>query len=378
MIGKSVKSMVLTFLVLTFMCGLGWAGTIKIGLMCPLTGSWASEGQDMEQIVELLAEDLNAQGGLLGKDVEIVVSDDGGDPRTAALSAQRLSTMGIAGVIGTYGSSVTEASQNIFDDFGIIQIANGSTAIRLTNKGLEKFFRTCPRDDEQGKVAVKTIDNMGFKRVAILHDNTTYAKGLAEEAKKLLADNDHIDVVFYDAMTPKEQDYNAILMKMKAAKPDMVFFTGYYPEAGLMLRQKMEMNWNVPFLGGDATNNPQLVEIAGKDAAKDFYFLSPPVPQDLDTPEAANFLKSYKKKYNAEPGSVWAVLSGDGFLALTTAIKNTKSTDPDKVAAYLHTKLKDMPGLTGKISFDNQGDRVGDLYRLYRVDANGAFVLQPK
>ncbi len=377
MIGKSVKSMVLALLVLTFMCGLSWAGTIKIGLMCPLTGSWASEGQDMKQIVELLAEDLNAKGGLLGQDVEIVVSDDGGDPRTAALSAQRLSTMGIAGVIGTYGSSVTEASQNIFDDFDIIQIANGSTAIRLTNKGLQKFFRTCPRDDEQGKVAVKTIENMGAKRVAILHDNTTYAKGLAEEAKKLLADNNQIDVVFYDAMTPKEQDYNAILMKMKAAKPDMVFFTGYYPEAGLMLRQKMEMNWNVPFLGGDATNNPQLVEIAGKDAAKDFYFLSPPVPQDLDTPEAANFLKSYKKKYNAEPGSVWAVLSGDGFLALTTAIAATKSTDPDKVAAYLHTKLKDMPGLTGKISFDGQGDRVGDLYRLYKVDANGDFILQP-
>jgi branched-chain amino acid transport system substrate-binding protein len=369
--------MVLAFLVLTFMCGFSWAGTIKIGLMCPLTGSWASEGQDMKQIVELLAEDLNAKGGLLGNDVEIVIGDDGGDPRTAALSAQRLSTMGIVAVIGTYGSAVTEASQNIFADFDIIQIANGSTSIRLTAKGLDKFFRTCPRDDEQGKVAVKTLESMGFKRIAILHDNTTYAKGLAEEAKKLLAPSS-AEVVFYDAMTPGERDYNSILMKMKATKPEVVFFTGYYPEAGLMLRQKMEMNWNVPFLGGDATNNPQLVEIAGKDAAKGFYFLSPPVPQDLDTPEADAFLKSYAKKYDSEPGSVWAVLSGDGFLAITTAIKNTKSTDPDVLAKYLHTGLKDMPGLTGKISFDNQGDRIGDLYRLYQVDANGAFILQPK
>jgi branched-chain amino acid transport system substrate-binding protein len=179
-------------------------------------------------------------------------------------------------------------------------------------------------------------------------------------------------------MTPGERDYNVTLMKMKSADPDLVFFTGYYPEAGLLLRQKMEMNWNVPFLGGDATNNPQLVEIAGKDAAKDYYFLSPPVPQDLDTPEARDFLKSYVKKYGTEPGSVWAVLSGDGFLAITTAIKNTKSTDSDKLADYLHTQLKDMPGLTGKISFDQHGDRVGDLYRLYKVDANGAFVLQPK
>jgi len=345
--------------------------------MCPLTGSWASEGQDMKQIVELLAEDLNAKGGLLGQDVEIVVSDDGGDPRTAALSAQRLSTQGIVAVIGTYGSSVTEASQNIYDDFDIIQLANGSTAIRLTQKGLTKFFRTCPRDDEQGKVAVKIINGMGFKRVAILHDNTTYAKGLADEAKKLLAANGQSDVVFFDAMTAGERDYNAILLKMKSANPDVVFFTGYYPEAGLLLRQKMEMNWKVPFIGGDATNNPDLVKIAGKDAAQGFYFLSPPVAQDLDTPEANAFLKNYKAKYAAAPGSVWAVLSGDDFLAITTAIKETKSTDPEVLATYLHTQLKDMPGLTGKLSFDNQGDRVGDLYRLYLVNAQGEFVLQP-
>ena len=368
--------MVLAFLFFTFAAGSGWAGTIKIGLMCPLTGSWASEGQDMKQIVELLADDINAKGGLLGKDVEIIVGDDGGDPRTAALSAQRLSTQGIVAVVGTYGSSVTEASQNIYDDFGIVQIANGSTAIRLTQKGLTKFFRTCPRDDEQGKVASKTITAMGFKRVAILHDNTTYAKGLADEAKKILTANGQSEVVFFDAMTAGERDYNAILLKMKSANPDVVFFTGYYPEAGLLLRQKMEMNWKVPFIGGDATNNPDLVKIAGKDAAQGFYFLSPPVPQDLDTPEAHAFLKSYTKKYAGTPGSVWAVLSGDGFLAITTAIKNTKSTDSEVLATYLHTQLKDMPGLTGKLSFDEQGDRMGDLYRLYQVNGQGEFVLQ--
>ena len=128
------------------------ADALKIGLMCPLTGSWASEGQDMKQIVQLLADQVNDQGGLLGKQVEIVVGDDGGDPRTAALAAQRLATKDVAGVIGTYGSSITEASQNIYDAAKIIQIANGSTAIRLTEKDLKYFFRTCPRDDEQGRV----------------------------------------------------------------------------------------------------------------------------------------------------------------------------------------------------------------------------------
>ncbi|WP_457572349.1 branched-chain amino acid ABC transporter substrate-binding protein [Desulfovulcanus sp.] len=363
---------------ITLILGLNgaWAKSIKIGLMCPLTGSWASEGQDMKKIVELLAEEINSQGGLLGANVEIMVEDDGGDPRTAALAAQRLATRDIIAVIGTYGSSVTEASQNIFDEFKIIQIANGSTAIRLTEKGLKYFFRTCPRDDEQGRVAVKTLEKMGFKRIAILHDNTTYSKGLADEAKALL-EKKGLEIVFYDALTPGERDYSAILTKLKAANPEVVFFTGYYPEAGLLLRQKKEMNWNVPFIGGDATNNPDLVKIAGKDAAEGFYFLSPPVPQDLDSKEAKEFLAAYAKKYGSAPGSVWAVLSGDGFLAIVEAIKGAKSTDVDRLADYLHNELKDMPGLTGKISFNAKGDRIGDLYRLYRVDADGNFVLQP-
>jgi branched-chain amino acid transport system substrate-binding protein len=215
------------------------------------------------------------------------------------LAAQRLSTQGIVAVLGTYGSSITEASQNIYDEEQIIQIANGSTAIRLSEKGLQYFFRTCTRDDEQGQVAAKTIQEMGFKKVAILHDNTTYAKGLADETKALL-EKGNVELVFYDALTPGERDYNAILTKLKAAGPEVVFFTGYYPEAGLLLRQKKEMGWDVPFIGGDATNNPDLVKIAG-DAAEGFYFLSPPVPQDLPSQKAKDFLEAFQKKYMQFP-----------------------------------------------------------------------------
>lgn len=351
------------------------ADTIKIGLMAPITGAWASEGQDMQQIVELLAEEINAAGGINGQKIEILTEDDGGDPRTAALAAQRLSTRDIVAVIGTYGSAVTEASQGIYDEAGIIQVANGSTAIRLTEKGYDYFLRTCPRDDEQGLVAYKTLDSGGYERIAILHDNSSYAKGLADEAKTLL-EKDGANIVFYEALTPKENDYSAILTKMKAANPDVVFFTGYYGEAGLLLRQKMEMNWDVPFLGGDATNNPDLVKIAGKEAAAGFMFLSPPVPQDLATPEAKAFMDAYKKKYNAAPGSVWAVLSGDGLRVVVEAIKQTGSTDQAAMVAFLKNDLKEYPGLTGQISFDEKGDRVGDLYRVYKVDADGQFIMQ--
>lgn len=348
------------------------ADTVKIGLMAPLTGSWASEGQEMKKIVELLAEEQNGKGGVLGKKVELVVEDDGGDPRTASLAAQRLTTKGVIAVIGTYGSAVTEASQNIYDEAKIIQVATGSTAVRLTEKGLKYFFRTSPRDDEQGHVAAAYLEKLKVKKVAILHDNSAYSKGLADEINGLVKSK--LNVVFFDALTPKEQDYSTILTKLKAAGPEVVFFTGYYPESGLLLKQKRQMGFNVPFIGGDAQNNPDLVKIAGKEAAEGFRFTSPPVPRDL--PEARAFVAAYKKKYGEEPGSIWAVLAGDAFQVIVKAVADSKATSADKIRDYFTTGMKDFAGLTGKINFNAKGDRVGDLYRVYAVDKDGGFVLQ--
>jgi len=351
------------------------ADDVKIGLMAPLTGPWASEGQEMKRNVELLADEQNAKGGLNGKKVVIVVEDDGGDPRTASLAAQKLSTKGVVAVIGTYGSAVTEASQTILDEAGIIQVANGSTAVRLTEKGLKYFFRTCPRDDEQGRVGAMVVEKTKAKKVAILHDNSAYSKGLADEINALVKGK--TTVVFFDALTPKEQDYSAILTKLKAAGPDVVFFTGYYPEAGLLLKQKRQMGWNVPFIGGDAINNPDLVKIAGAPAAEGFQFLSPPVPKDLDTPEAKAYVAAYQKRFGEAPSSIYGVLAGDGLRVVMKAIEGSKSTGADALRAYLTGSLKAFPGYTGKIEFNQKGDRVGELYRVYKVQKDGSFALQP-
>ena len=247
--------------------------------------------------------------------------------------------------------------------------------LRLTEKGLPLFFRTCPRDDEQGRVASKVIAAKGFKKVAILHDNSSYAKGLAEEAQKGLKDAG-VPVVFYDALTPSERDYTAILTKLKAADPDLIFFTGYYPEAGMLLRQKKEMHWDVPMMGGDAANNTDLVKIAGKDAAKGYFFISPPSAHDFDTPEAKDFFSRYKAQYNSLPSSVWSVLAGDAFKVIVAALQAGTDANPEAVAKYLKKDLKEYPGLTGKLGFNEKGDRIGDLYKVYEVDGNGGFVLQ--
>lgn len=351
-----------------------FAENIKIGLMCPLTGGWTSEGKDMERIVRLLAEEVNKNGGINGKQIELIVEDDAGDPRSAALAAQKLVSAQVVAVIGTYGSAVTEATQNIYDEAEVLQIGTGSTSIRLTEKGLEYFFRTSPRDDEQGLVASNYIQKLGYKNVAILHDNSSYARGLAEQSEKELKKMG-INIVFYDALTPKERDYSAILTKMKAVNPDLIFFTGYYPEAGLLLRQKSEMGWNVPMIGGDAVNNLDLVKIAGK-SAQGFLFLSPPVLEDLTTEQGKKFLSAYKAKYdNTLPQSVWAVLAGDAFNVLMEALKNAEP-NAEALSEYMKNNLGEYQGITGVFHFNEKGDRVGPLYRLYEVDNNGNFAIK--
>lgn len=370
---KFVRRFLIALGLIFLAAGQGLAEDIKLGLMCPLTGKWAAEGQDMKNIVSLLVDQANSQGGINGKKIELVIEDDAGDPRTAALAAQKLVSAGVAAVIGTYGSAVTEASQNIFDESGIVQIGTGSTSVRLTEKGLPLFFRTSPRDDAQGKSAAAVIAKGDYKRVALLHDNSSYSRGLADETRAVL-DTIGVPVIFFDALTPGERDYTAILTRLKAANPDLVFYTGYYPETGMLLRQKKEMGWSVPMMGGDAANHQDLVKIAGPEAAQGYFFVSPPLPQDMDSAEARDFLDAYKQKYGQLPVSVWAILAGDAFRAIEAALRQG-AANPEEIAENLR-QLNNARGLSGSLGFDKRGDRIGEFYRTYKVDEKGSFILQ--
>ena len=332
---------------------------VKIGIMAPLTDEWASEGQDMVKVIEILADQINEAGGVNGAKIVLEVADDQGKPKTAALAAQKLVTAGVIAVVGTYGSSITEASQDIYDEAGVVQVATGSTSIRLTEKGLARFFRTCPRDDEQGRVLAANVKSLGFNKVAIVHDNTSYSKGLADEARAIFK-TDGLTEVFYDAITPGDHDYSATLTKIKAAAPDVIVFTGYYPEAALILRQKHDMNWDVSVIGGDATNNSDLLVIAGNEAAAGYYFVSPPALSEMTTESAKKFAEIYQAKHNSQPSSVWAVLAGDAFSVLVEAVKGA-GADGEAMAQYLKTGLKDFQGLSGPISFNEKGDRIGEV-----------------
>lgn len=354
------------------------ADTIKVGLMCPLTGTWASEGKGMKNILDLLTKNVNDAGGVRGQQIELIIEDDAGDPRSAALAAQKLVTNEVVAVIGTYGSAVTEASQNIYDESDVLQIATGSTSIRLSEKGLENFFRTSPRDDEQGIVAVDFVKNLGYNNIAVVHDSSSYAKGLADEVIAGL-EKAGKKVVFFDAVVPKDRDHSAIITKINAANPELILFTGYYPEAGLILRQKHDMGINIPMMGCDAVNHPDLVKIAGNTAANGFIFLSPPTAQDLKSDEAKKFIQQYAQVHGSDPESTWAVLAGEAFNVLVEAMKKLpadKEINAENLSAYLKNDLGEFHGYTGVFSFDAKGDRVGAIYSLYMIDADGKFVLK--
>jgi len=369
----------ITILLLVAGCVPAQKGTIKIGLEAPLTGDYAYEGKGFEKAVKLLVEQTNAAGGINGQQVELIVDDDKGDPKEASLVADRMVSKKVIAVIGAYNSSATEPASKIYNDAGILHITPSSTATRLTTKGYQQFFRVCFLDDRQGLFAAEFITKvLGHKKVAVLHDNSTYAQGLAEWTKKYLEERG-ATVVFYDAINPKDNDFSPTLTRLKGANAESVYFTGYHAQGGLLLKQAPGVGLKVQWLMGNACNNPELIQIAGVDNARGTIITTEPLPSDLDYPEAKKFIADFKAKYNEDATSVWWVMAADAYRVIENAIKTTKSTDPKKLAEYLHKDFKNFPGITGPIiGFDEKGDRLGTIHKAYVVDNDGKIVPYPK
>ena len=351
------------------------AATIKIGLQAPLTGDYAYEGLGFERAVKLLVDNTNEKGGLLGKQIELIVEDDKGDPKESSLVADRLKAQKVVAVIGAYNSTATEPASAIYDEAGILHITPSSTATRLTTKGYQRFFRVCFLDDRQGLFVAEYITQiLGANKVGVLHDNSTYAKGLAEWTKKYLEEQG-ATVPFFDAINPQDKDFAPILTKIKGADLEGIYFTGYHAQGGLLLKQSKDLGLDTQWLMGNACNNPELIEIAGQDAATGVIITTEPLPGDLPYTEAKVFNELYKVEYGEYPSSVWWIMAADAFNVIKYAIEQTQSTDSAKLAEFLHTEFKDYPGITGPIiGFDEKGDRLGTIHKAYIISETGEFV----
>jgi branched-chain amino acid transport system substrate-binding protein len=353
--------------------------TIKIGLQAPLTGDFAAEGEWARQCVEVAVELINQKGGVLGKQVEVVVEDDGSNPRDSALAAQKVIAQGLQHVIASYGSSVTAPAADLYDENGVISVAYGATAVRLTmEKERPYFFRTSGRDDTQSEYFVTfVVDELKAKRIAIMHDNQDYGKGVADDAMLFMQpyiDSGQVEIVYFDAITPGESDYSAVISQIRSINPDVWFFTAYYSEAALLLKQAREAGVTSIFVGNNAVPTPEFETIAGLDAIRGSIHLNEPIPQFLDYPEAQEFLDAYQAKYNELPGSIWAVYAADALNAIVAAISRADSTDPDAVAATMRT-MTDARGITGPLMFTERGDRRDIPYYAYIYNDQGVLEL---
>jgi len=358
-------------------CGQGSSKTIKIALQAPITGDYAYEGQMAKQSVEVAAELINKAGGVLGKQLEIVVVDDGSNPKDSALAAQKAVSQKVAAVIGSYGSSVTEPAADIYEKSKLVSVGYGCTAVRLTmDKDRQFFFRTCGRDDAQGLFFGKyAVETMGAKRIAIMHDNSTFAKGVADEARKALEPyiaEGRTEIVYFDAITPKEKDFSSAVTKLRETNPDVWYFTGYYPEAGLLIRQARDAGLTCPFIGGNAAINDDFVKIAGIDVAQGALMTQEPLVTDVTTAIAEQFKTAYAEKFKELPSSPWPVYAADALYAIAGAISKAGKVDSAEIASALRTKMEGVESVTGPVLFTERGDRRDVPYKMYTVDAQGA------
>jgi len=381
-LGLSCAGLALALL-LAGCAGAGAGKTIKIALQAPITGDYAYEGQMAKQSVEIAADLINKAGGVLGKQVEIVVVDDGSNPKDSALAAQKAVSQKVAAVIGSYGSSVTEPAADIYEKNKLVSVGYGCTAVRLTmDKDRKFFFRTCGRDDAQGLFFGKyAVETLGAKRIAIMHDNSTFAKGVADEAKKALdpyVTAGKTQIVYFDAITPKEKDFSAAITNLKGTKPDVWYFTGYYPEAGLLIRQAKDAGLTCPFIGANAAINDDFVKIAGIDVAKGALMTQEPLVTDVTTDIAGQFKAAYEAKFKELPSSPWPVYAADALYAITGAIAKAGKVDKVAIADAMRSKMDGVQGVTGPVLFTDRGDRKDVPYKMYVVDAEGKLKVYSK
>jgi branched-chain amino acid transport system substrate-binding protein len=343
------------------------ADTVKIGVPVPLSGPYASAGVDVLNAAKLAADKINAAGGVLGKQVVIIGEDDACDAQQGVEAAQKLVDAGVAIVAGGYCSGAALPELSALHRAGIPYILDASTNPKLTSMGYDDVFRTIGRDDQQGPFAAAFMAQyLHAKKVAVINDNTVYSKGLAENTVAGLK-KDGVDVVYDDAVTPGQMDYSAVLSHVASLGPDVIDYTGYFAEAGLMAKEAAALHLKPQMMGGDATDDPTLIKTAGT-AANGWISTCAPLPQFLTG--AKDFVTDFTKKYGVAPGP-YSVYEYDAVDIAAKAIKDAGSTDPATLIATLH-KVKDFPGLTGSITFNSVGDRTVAFY-ITVIVKDGAF-----
>jgi len=323
---------------------------LKIGIAAPLTGSIAVFGAQFRNGAEQAAEDINAAGGVAGQKIELVFGDDVADPKQGVSVANNLAGEGVRFVVGHFNSGVSIAASDVYAENGMLQISPGSTNPKFTERGLWNVFRTCGRDDQQGAVAGAYIaDKLKGKKIAFVHDKTTYGKGLADETKKFINARG-VTEVLYEGVNTGEKDFSALASKIRASGAEVVYWGGVQTEGGLLLRQMRDQAVAATLMGGDGIASDEFGTTAGP-AAEGTLMTFAPDPQKR--PEAQLVIARFAaRKFRPE---AYTLYSYAAVQILKQAIEAAGSLEPQAVAAKMHEGAP-FKTVIGDIAYDAKGD----------------------
>ncbi|WP_094606633.1 Leucine-specific-binding protein [Sporomusa silvacetica DSM 10669] len=379
---KLVSVVVSSLMVAGLVAGCGGSGgqqadVIKLGANLEMTGNNATFGQSATNGAKLAIKQINAKGGVLGKQLTLVVADNKSEAAEAANAMQKLVTQDkVVAVIAPIASSSVIAAAQVNADNKVLAISPTASNPKVTvdpntGKVRDFNFRAAFIDPFQGSVmATFSQKSLKAKTAALYIDNTSdYAKGLGQFFKETFEKNGGI-IVANEAYLAKDTDFKATLTKIKSQNPDVVFVPGYYQEVGMIIKQARELGITVPFLGGDGWDSAKLPEIGSAQALNNTFFSNHYSPDD-NSAAVKDFVESYKQEYNQTPDA-FAALSYDATMMVIDAMKRANSADPVKIKDEL-AKTKEYQAVSGLISFNASHDPVKSAVIIEMKDGKQTF-----
>ena len=363
---KKLFSVLIALTAAVILGSAAYAATLKIGVAGPLTGDQAAFGEMLRNGATLAVEEWNARGGVSvgGRKmkVDILWGDDRHDPKDGVSIAHQFVNAGAAGIVGHFNGSVSIPASTVYAEAGVVQITPATTNPGLTEQGFSTVFRVCGRDDQQGEVAANYIvDKLKLKRVAILHDKTTYGQGLADETKRFL-EKRGVMPVFYSGVVQGDKNYTPVLTAAKEAKPELVYFGGIHPEAILLVKQMRErLGMKAHFMSGDGIVTDEYYKIAGKSAEGTYITFT---PDQTKLAAAQSVIKKHRKRFGKEVGA-YTIFSYVAANLILNSIQATGSTKGARLAAHLRSKAWNTS--LGKLQFNKKGDVLESPYVLWQV-----------
>src|ERR1700677_1220887 len=332
---------------------------VKLAVAGPVTGANAAFGAQLTQGVRQAVEDINKAGGILGQKVEVEIGDDVSDPKQGVSVANKFVGDGVKFVVGHFNSGVTMPASDVYAENGVLFITPSATNPKITDRKLWNAFRTCGRDDQQGMVwAELARDKLKGKKIAVIHDKTTYGKGLADAA----LDNMHkfgVKEVLYEGVNTGEKDYSAIVSEIKNSGADYLMWGGLHTEGGLMLRQMRDQGMNTVMISGDGITDSELSAIGGPGVEGTLMTFG---PEPRNNPNAKAPVDSFKAKGFDPQG--YTLYSYAAVQIMKQAAEKANALDPKKVAEVMHSSAP-FHTVIGDIYYDKKGDRTTFDYVWY-------------